>query len=69
MRRTTINTSKDQKTSSRGIPHEGKDHIHVSSAHTSVSKKIRTKDRVPPTLPRQGETSSCHACIKLHGGC
>jgi hypothetical protein len=54
MRRTTIKTAKDQKTSSRGVPHEGKDHIHVSSTHSRVSKKIRMEDSVPPTLPRQG---------------
>jgi hypothetical protein len=31
MRRTTTKTAKDQKTSSRAIPREGMDHIHVSS--------------------------------------
>jgi hypothetical protein len=54
MRRTMIKTAKDQKTSSWGVPHEGKDHIHVSSTHSSVSKKIRMEDSVPPMLPRQG---------------
>jgi hypothetical protein len=31
MRRTTAKSAKDQKTSSRAVPHEGMDHIHISS--------------------------------------
>jgi hypothetical protein len=31
MRRTTTKTAKDQKTSSRAVSREGRDHIHVGS--------------------------------------
>jgi hypothetical protein len=54
MRRTTTKTAKDQKTSSRAVPREGMDHIHMSLVVPVLSKKIRTEDSIPSTLPRQG---------------
>jgi hypothetical protein len=69
MRRTPAKTAKDQKTPSRAIPREGMDHITSAQYVSVLSKKIRTEDSVPSTLPRQGETSFCRACIKLHGVC
>jgi hypothetical protein len=43
-----------------GIKSAPAQHTHV------LGKKIRSGDGVPSTLPRQGATSSCRACIKLH---
>jgi hypothetical protein len=54
MRRTTTKTAKDQKTSSRAVSHEGRDHVH-SARHASVlSKKIRAEDCIPSMLPPTG---------------
>jgi hypothetical protein len=55
-------TVKDQKTSSRGIPREGKDHIHVSSTRSSVGREDKdgrwctvhatpTRGRPAPAVP------------------
>jgi hypothetical protein len=62
MRRTMTKTAKDQKTSSRGVPHEGTDHIHVSSVRSSVEQEdkdgrqhtahaIPTRGRPAPAVP------------------
>jgi hypothetical protein len=52
MRRTTVKTAKDQKTSSRAVSHEGRDHIHVSSICFRVeqedkSRRLRTIHATP----------------------
>jgi hypothetical protein len=39
MRRSTTKTAKDQKASSRAIPREGMDHIHVSSVRSSAEQE------------------------------
>jgi hypothetical protein len=47
MRRTTAKTAKDQKTSSRVVSREGRDHVHVSSVcfyaeQEDKSRRLRT---------------------------
>jgi hypothetical protein len=62
--------AKYKKTSSRAVPHEGKDHIHISSARFRAEQE--DKSRRPRTVhatPDREETSFCRVCIKLHGGC
>jgi hypothetical protein len=64
MRRTTNKTAKDQKTSSRAVSREGRDHVHVSSARFRAeqedkSRRLRT---VHATHDRE-ETSFRRACI------
>jgi hypothetical protein len=49
MRRTTAKTTKDQKNSSRGISHEGMDHIHVSSVRFCAEQE--DEDRRLRTIP------------------
>jgi hypothetical protein len=63
-------TAKYQKTSSRAVPHEGKDHIHVSSARFCAEQEDKGKRprTVHATLDRE-ETSFHLVYIKLHGGC
>jgi hypothetical protein len=39
MRRMTTKTAKDQKTSSRAVPCEGMDHIHISSVHSHAEQE------------------------------
>jgi hypothetical protein len=39
MRRTTTKTAKDQKTSSRAVPRERMDHIHVSLARSRAEQE------------------------------
>jgi hypothetical protein len=71
MRRTTTKMAKDQKTSSRAVPREGKDHIHVSSAHLRAEQEDN-KGRRPRTAhatPDREETNFCRVCIKRHSGC
>jgi hypothetical protein len=70
MRRTTAQTSKSLKASSRAISHEGRDHVHVSSACFRAEQE--DKGRRPLTAhatPDREETNFCHACIKRHNGC
>jgi hypothetical protein len=70
MRRTTTKTAKDQKTSSRAVPHEGKDHIHVSSAHLRAEQEDKgRRPRTTHATPNREETNFCHAYIKRHSGC
>jgi hypothetical protein len=70
MRRTTAKTTKDQKASSRAVSHEGRDHVHVSSARFRAEQE--DKGRRPliahATLDKE-ETNFRHACIKRHSGC
>jgi hypothetical protein len=52
MRRTMAKTTKEQKTSSRAISHEGMDHIHVSSVRfraeqEDMSRRPRTVHATP----------------------
>jgi hypothetical protein len=57
MRRTTTKTAKYQKTSSRASAGEGRDHIHVSSAHLRAEQE--DKGRRPHTAhatPDRGPT-------------
>jgi hypothetical protein len=54
MRRTMTKTAKDQKTSSRAVSREGRDHIHVSSAHFRAEQEDKAEDCVPSTLPLTG---------------
>jgi hypothetical protein len=70
MRRTTTKTTKDQKTSSRDISHEGRDHVHISSAcfHAEQEDKSR-RLRTAHATPDREETNFRHAYIKQHSGC
>jgi hypothetical protein len=55
MRRTTTKTAKDQKTSSRAPTGEGRDHVHVSSAHLRAEQEDEgQKTAYRPRYPRQG---------------
>jgi hypothetical protein len=70
MRRTTTKTAKDQKASSLAISREGRDHVHVSSAHFRAkqedkSRRLRTAHA---TLDREETNFRC-AYIKWHSGC
>jgi hypothetical protein len=59
-------TAKYQKTSSRAVPREGKDHFHVSSARFRAEQE--DKGRRPRTVhatPDREETSFRRVCIKL----
>jgi hypothetical protein len=52
LRRTTAKTAKDQKTSSRAVSGEGRDHVHVSSIHFHAeqedkSRRLRTIHATP----------------------
>jgi hypothetical protein len=52
MRRITAKTAKDQKTSSRAVSHEGRDHIHISSVRFPAeqedkSRRLRTVHATP----------------------
>jgi hypothetical protein len=51
MRRTTAKTAKDQKTSSRAISREGRDHVHVGSVcfHAEQEDKSRRLHTVHAT--------------------
>jgi hypothetical protein len=70
MRRTTTETAKDQKTSSRAVPHEGKDHIHVSSAHLRAEQEDKGRRLCTAhATPDREETNFRRACIKQHSGC
>jgi hypothetical protein len=70
MRRTTTKMAKDQKTSSRAVPHEGKDHIHVSSAHLRAEQEDKgRRPRTAHATPDREETKFRRACIKRHSGC
>jgi hypothetical protein len=70
MRRTTAKTAKDQKTSSRAISREGKDHIHISSTcfYAEKEDKIRRLRTIHATPDRE-KTSFHRACIRRHSGC
>jgi hypothetical protein len=70
MRRMTTITAKEQKTSSRAVSRDGRDHVHVSLARFCAEQE--DKSRRPRTVhatPDREETSFCHACIKWHSGC
>ena len=55
MRRTTTETAKDQKTSSRASAGEEMTHAHADSARFRAEQEgQRAEDRVPPTLPPTG---------------
>jgi hypothetical protein len=43
MRRMTTKTAKDQKTSSRAVSHEGRDHVHVSSVCFRVEQEDKSR--------------------------
>jgi hypothetical protein len=43
MRRTTAKTAKDQKTSSRAVSREGRDHVHVSSARFRAKQEDKSR--------------------------
>jgi hypothetical protein len=56
MRRTTIKTAKDQKASSRTVPHEGMDHIHVSSVRSSAEQEDKDRrQRTVHATPTRGD--------------
>jgi hypothetical protein len=62
--------AKDQKTSSRAIPREGKDYIHVSLARFCAKQEDKGRRlRTVHATPDREETNFRHACIKLHSGC
>jgi hypothetical protein len=70
MRRTTAKTAKDQKTSSRAVSREGRDHIHVSSVRFRAEQEDRSRRlRTVHATPDREETSFHRACIKRHSGC
>jgi hypothetical protein len=55
MRRTTVKTAKDQKTSSRAPAGEERDHVHVSSACWRAEQEDKGQKTVyRPRYPRQG---------------
>jgi hypothetical protein len=62
MRRTTTKTAKDQRASSRAVPREGTEHIHVSSVRSSAEQEDKdgrqhtahatpTRGRPAPAVP------------------
>jgi hypothetical protein len=56
MRRTTGKTAKDQKTSSRGVPHEGRDQICASSAQSCVEREDKVRRwRTVHATPTRGD--------------
>jgi hypothetical protein len=70
MRRTTAKTAKEQKTSSRAVSREGRDHVHVSSACFRAEQEDKSRRlRTVHATPDREETSFCRACIKQHSGC
>jgi hypothetical protein len=70
MRKTMAKTAKDQKTSSRAVSCEGRDHIHVSLARFRAEQEDKSRRlRTIHTTPDKEETSFFHACIKRHSGC
>jgi hypothetical protein len=53
MRRTTVKTAKDQKTSSRAPAGEERDHVHVSSARWRAEQEDKgQKTAYRPRYPR-----------------
>jgi hypothetical protein len=70
MRRMMAKTAKDQKTSSRAVSREERDHIHVSLErfHAEQEDKSRRLCTVH-TTPDREETNFRHAYIKRHSGC
>jgi hypothetical protein len=55
MRRMTVETAKDQKTSSRALAGEERDHVHVSSARSRAEQEDKgRKTAYHPCYPRQG---------------
>jgi hypothetical protein len=69
IRRTTAKTAKDQKTSSRAVSHEGRDHVHVSSARFRAEQEDKSKRlRTVYATPDREETSFRRAYIKRHSG-
>jgi hypothetical protein len=70
MRRTTAKTAKDQKTSSRAVSREGRDHVHVSSVRFCAGQEDKSRRlRTIHATPDREETSFRRACIKQHSGC
>jgi hypothetical protein len=70
MRRTTAKTTKDQKTSSRAVSREGRDHVHVSSARFRAEQEDKSRRlHTVHATPDREETSFRRACIKRHNGC
>jgi hypothetical protein len=62
-------TAKDQKTSSRAISREGRDHVHVSSTRFRAEQEDKSRrPRTAHATPDREETNFCHACIKWHSG-
>jgi hypothetical protein len=43
MRRTMAKTTKDQKTSSRAVSREGRDHVHVSSVRFRAEQEDKSR--------------------------
>jgi hypothetical protein len=61
-------TAKDQKTSSRAVSREGKDHIHVSSACFRAEQEDKSRRlRTVHATPDREETNFHRVCIKRHG--
>jgi hypothetical protein len=70
MRRTTAKTAKDQKSSSRAVSREGRDHVHVSSARFRAEQEDKSRRlHTVHATPDREETSFRRACIKRHSGC
>jgi hypothetical protein len=63
-RRTTAKTAKNQKTSSRAISHEGRDHIHISSASFRAEQEdMGRRPHTAHATPDREETNFRHACV------
>jgi hypothetical protein len=43
MRRTTAKTAKDQKTSSRAVSREGRDHVHITSVRFCAEQQDKSR--------------------------
>jgi hypothetical protein len=70
MRRTTVKTAKDQKTSSRAVSREERDHVHISSVRFHAEQEDKSRRlRIVHATPDREETSFRRACIKRHSGC
>jgi hypothetical protein len=70
MRRTTAKTTKDQKTSSRAVSREGRDHVHISSVCFRAEQEDKSRRlRTVHATPDREETSFRRAYIKRHSGC
>jgi hypothetical protein len=68
MRRTTAKTAKEQKTSSRAISREGRDHVHVSSARFHAEQEDNgRRPRTAHATPDREETTPLKIAWMVQG--